>query len=276
MEMTPVAHIETDLPQKFGIPRNSFLAPHLQGRIVFEPEFALPQAVAGLEEFSHLWLLWEFENGVPGGAAADVARDAAAPMRLSDVAPRAALAEGVPAPAPGGLYDVESNIAPAPPYPARRWTPTVRPPRLGGSERRGVFATRSPFRPNSIGLTCVKLDHIEIVDGAPVIHVLAADLRDGTPIFDIKPYIPFADSHPEATGGWIDRAPWQELEVDFPAELRSLVPAPKLAGLIEVLRQDPRRAGSKHEPERVYHLAYAGLDVAFTVDGESLRVVGIA
>ncbi len=276
MEMTPVAHIETDLPQKFGIPRNSFLAPHLQGRIVFESEFALPRAVAGLEEFSHLWLLWEFENGVPGGAAADVARDAAAPMRSSDVAPRAALAEGAPAPAPGELYDVESNIAPAPPYPDRRWTPTVRPPRLGGSERRGVFATRSPFRPNPIGLTCVKLDHIEIVDGAPVIHVLAADLRDGTPIFDIKPYIPFADCHPEATGGWIDRAPWQELEVDFPAELRSLVPVPKLAGLIEVLRQDPRRAGSKHEPERVYHLAYAGLDVAFTVDGESLRVVGVA
>lgn len=122
----------------------------------------------------------------------------------------------------------------------------------------------------------MKLDRIEIVDGAPVINVLAADLRDGTPIFDIKPYIPFADSHPEATGGWTDRAPWQELEVDFPSELQGCVPAPKLPGLVEVLRQDPRRAGSKHEPERVYHLAYAGLDVAFTVDGESLRVVGVA
>lgn len=242
MEMTPIAHIETDLPQKFGIPRNSFLAPHLQGRIVFEPEFSLPQAVAGLEEFSHLWLLWEFENGTPGGTAADIAMDTATASKSGTTA---------------------------------KWTPTVRPPRLGGSERRGVFATRSPFRPNPIGLTCVKLDRIEIVDGAPVINVLAADLRDGTPIFDIKPYIPFADSHPEATGGWIDRAPWRELEVDFPAELRKIVPSPKLAGLIEVLRQDPRRAGSKHEPERVYHLAYAGLDVAFTVDGESLRVVDI-
>lgn len=166
MEMTPIAHIETDLPQKFGIPRNSFLAPHLQGRIVFEPEFALPQAVAGLEEFSHLWLLWEFENGTPGGTAADIAMDAATASKPGTTA---------------------------------KWAPTVRPPRLGGSERRGVFATRSPFRPNPIGLTCVKLDRIEIVDGAPVIHVLAADLRDGTPIFDIKPYIPFADSHPEAT-----------------------------------------------------------------------------
>ena len=243
MEMTPIAHIETDLPQKFGIPRNSFLAPHLQGRIVFEPEFALPQAVAGLEEFSHLWLLWEFENGTPGGTAADIAMDAATASKPGTTA---------------------------------KWTPAVRPPRLGGSERRGVFATRSPFRPNPIGLTCVKLDRMEIVDGAPVIHVLAADLRDGTPIFDIKPYIPFADSHPEATGGWTDRAPWQELVVDFPFELQGCVPAPKLPGLVEVLRQDPRRAGSKHEPERVYHLAYAGLDVAFTVDGESLRVVGVA
>ena len=122
----------------------------------------------------------------------------------------------------------------------------------------------------------MKPDRIEIVDGAPVVHVLAADLRDGTPIFDIKPYIPFADSHPEATGGWIDRAQWQELEVDFPDALQVRVPASKLAGLIEVLRQDPRRAGSKHDPERVYHLAYAGLDVAFTVDGESLRVVDVA
>ena len=138
MEMTPIAHIETDLPQKFGIPRNSFLAPHLQGRIVFEPEFSLPQAVAGLEEFSRLWLLWEFENGTPGGTAADIAMDTATASKSGTTA---------------------------------KWTPTVRPPRLGGSERRGVFATRSPFRPNPIGLTCVKLDRIEIVDGAPVIHV---------------------------------------------------------------------------------------------------------
>ena len=112
-----------------------------------------------------------------------------------------------------------------------------------------------------------------------MIHVLAADLRDGTPIYDIKPYIPFADCHPEATGGWIEDAPWHELEVDFPDQLRArfvaLAEASKLEGLIEVLRQDPRRAGSKHEPDRVYHLAYAGLDVAFTVDRDVLHVLGV-
>ena len=243
--MRPIAHIRTDLPQKFGIPRNSFLAPDLQGRIVFEPEFALPAAVAGLEGFSHLWLLWAFENGLPGGGAEDVAADSTG---------EAATAMAVANP---------------------KWSPTVRPPRLGGSERMGIFATRSPFRPNPIGLTCVKLDRVEIGDEGPVIHVLGADLRDRTPIYDIKPYIPFADCHPDATGGWIEGAPWQELGVEFPDELRGRVPAQKLAGLIEVLRQDPRRAGSKHEPERVYHLAYAGLDVAFCVDGERLSVVGI-
>ena len=240
--MKPIAHIHTDLPQKFGIPRNSFLAPHLQGHIVFEPEFALESAVAGLEGFSHLWLLWQFENGTPGGTAADIATDTASSSKSGT---------------------------------GTKWSPTVRPPRLGGTERMGVFATRSPFRPNPIGLTCVKLDHVEITQDGPVIHVLGADLRDGTPIFDIKPYIPFAECHPDATGGFIDQTPWQELEVDFPAELAERAPAPKLPGLIEVLRQDPRRAGSKHEPERVYHLAYAGLDIAFTVDHTVLHVVGV-
>ncbi len=261
--MKPIAHIQTDLPQKFGIPRNSFLAPHLQGRIVFEPEFALPAAVAGLEEFSHLWLLWEFENGAPGGTAADVAADArpGAAGRGGDGAPR----RGIASPTASAGHGEG----------ARTWSPTVRPPRLGGVERRGVFATRSPFRPNPIGLTCVKLDHIEFGEAGPVIHVLAADLRDGTPIYDIKPYIPFADCHPEATGGWIEDAPWRELEVAFPDALRSRVPVEKLPGLVEVLRQDPRRAGSKHEPARVYHLAYAGLDVSFTVDGDMLQVVDI-
>ncbi|MDO4849507.1 MAG: TrmO family methyltransferase [Coriobacteriia bacterium] len=240
--MKPIAHIRTDLPQKFGIPRNSFLAPHLRGRIVFEPEFALASAVAGLDEFTHLWLIWQFENGTPGGTAADIATDAA-------------------------TADKRGTNA--------NWSSTVRPPRLGGSERKGVFATRSPFRPNPIGLTCVKLDRVEPTDDGPVIHVLGADLRDGTPILDIKPYIPFADCHPEASGGWIEAAPWQELEVDFPEELRDRVDSGKLPGLIEVLRQDPRRAGSKHEPERVYHLAYAQHDVAFTVDGAELRVIGV-
>ncbi len=261
--MKPIAHIHTDLPQKFGIPRNSFLAPHLQGRIVFEPEYALNSAVTGIDSFSHLWLLWRFENGEPGGGAADVAgaRAAAAAGEREAAAYRAAASRCAP--------------AAAAPKPAR-WSPTVRPPRLGGAERVGVFATRSPFRPNPIGLTCVKLDRVELTDTGPVIHVLGADLRDGTPIYDIKPYIPFADCHPNACGGWIEDAPWHELDVDFPEQLRAEVPVGKLTGLTEVLRQDPRRAGSKHEPTRVYHLAYAGLDVAFTVDEDVLHVVCVS
>ena len=241
--MKPIAHIRTDLPQKFGIPRNSFLAPHLRGCIVFEPECALESAVAGIEGFSHLWLIWQFENGVPGGTADDIAADSAAPYR---------------------------NGANA------RWSPTVRPPRLGGTERVGVFASRSPFRPNPLGLSCVKLDRVEMTEAGPVLHVLGADLRDGTPILDIKPYIPFADCHPDARSGWIEDAPWHELTVDFPDQLRESIEQDKLAGLIEVLRQDPRRAGSKHDPSRVYHLAYSSHDVAFTVDGDVLHVVYVS
>nr|WP_294163567.1 tRNA (N6-threonylcarbamoyladenosine(37)-N6)-methyltransferase TrmO [uncultured Senegalimassilia sp.] len=312
--MKPIAHIHTDLPQKFGIPRNSFLAPHLQGRIVFEPEYALNSAVAGIDSFSHLWLLWRFENGEPGGGAADVAgarataatgeRDAGAPGKANAGTADCTSIKGVACrhSATGkrgneshAVADVEApagtvtgtaggnasatgaagRAAASHPKPAR-WSPTVRPPRLGGAERVGVFATRSPFRPNPIGLTCVKLDRVELTDAGPIIHVLGADLRDGTPIYDIKPYIPFADCHPDACGGWIENAPWHELDVDFPKQLQAEVPASKLPGLTEVLRQDPRRAGSKHEPTRVYHLAYAGLDVAFTVDGDVLHVACVS
>ena len=217
-----IARIETPFAEKFGVPRQSGIADS-PGRIVFEKPFRDVDAVRGLEGFSHIWLIWQFDRA----------------QRQS-------------------------------------WSPTVRPPRLGGNERVGVFATRSPFRPNPIGLTCVKLDHVELTDAGPIIHVLGADLRDGTPIYDIKPYIPFADCHPDACGGWIEDAPWHELDVDFPEQLQAEVPAGKLAGLTEVLRQDPRRAGSKHEPTRVYHLAYAGLDVAFTVDGDVLHVVCVS
>ena len=298
--MKPIAHIHTDLPQKFGIPRNSFLAPHLQGRIVFEPEYALNSAVAGIDSFSHLWLLWRFENGEPGGGATDVTGDArtsaaggsgaGAPDTASEETPDNRGDESTILPhsttneqeAEGSAVAKkviknadDETPATASPKPTR-WSPTVRPPRLGGAERVGVFATRSPFRPNPIGLTCVKLDRVELTDAGPVIHVLGADLRDGTPIYDIKPYIPFADCHPDACGGWIEDAPWHELDVDFPKQLQAEVPAGKLAGLTEVLRQDPRRAGSKYEPTRVYHLAYAGLDVAFTVDGDILHVVCVS
>ena len=139
----------------------------------------------------------------------------------------------------------------------------------------GVFATRSPFRPNPIGLSCVKLDRVELTDAGPIIHVLGADLRDGTPIYDIKPYIPFADCHPDAAAGFVDEVPWHELTVDFPDDLVKQITPGKLDGLVEVLRQDPRRAGSKHEPKRVYRLAYAGQDIGFTVDGDTLHVVEI-
>ena len=298
--MKPISHIHTDLPQKFGIPRNSFLAPHLQGRIVFEPEYALNSAVAGIDSFSHLWLLWRFENGEPGGGATDVTGDArtsaaggsgaGAPDTASEETPDNRGDESTILPhsttneqeAEGSAVAKkviknadDETPATASPKPTR-WSPTVRPPRLGGAERVGVFATRSPFRPNPIGLTCVKLDRVELTDAGPIIHVLGADLRDGTPIYDIKPYIPFADCHPDACGGWIEDAPWHELDVDFPKQLQAEVPAGKLAGLTEVLRQDPRRAGSKYEPTRVYHLAYAGLDVAFTVDGDILHVVCVS
>ena len=324
MDMKPIAHIRTDLPQKFGIPRNSFLAPHLQGQIVFESEFALEAAVAGLEGFSHLWLIWQFENGLPGGTACDIESDAGAPkaqVASMEKAPAAgataygngnasgagattvtdrnasgsgatavadrnasgAAGYGAPAQAAIIAHDTsahskaEATMQAADQQKQRdaQWSPTVRPPRLGGVERVGVFATRSPFRPNPLGLTCVKLERIEHTENGPIIHILGADLRNNTPIFDIKPYIPFADCHPEATGGFIDETPWNELDVVLPDELREKVPEEKQAGLIEVLRQDPRRAGSKHEPTRIYHLAYAGLDVSFTVDRETLFVVAV-
>lgn len=239
--MKPIAHIRTDLPQKFGIPRNSFLAPHLRGRIVFEPEYALESAVAGIESFSHLWLIWQFENGVPGGTADDIAADYAASSR---------------------------NGANA------RWSPTVRPPRLGGTERVGVFASRSPFRPNPLGLSCVKLNRVERTDAGPVLHVLGADLRDGTPILDIKPYIPYADCQPEATGGFTDTAGDFLLKVEFPPELLSMVPEDRREALIGVLRHDPRPSYQRNA-ERVYGMEFAGVNVRFRVEGDVLTVVEV-
>ena len=226
METVPmkiIARIHSDFPSKFGIPRQSGLVEALKARVVFEPDFRSPEAVRGLEGFSHIWLIWQFSQAV-----------------------------------------------------REDWSPTVRPPRLGGNTRMGVFATRSPFRPNPIGLSCVGLEGVELhTPQGPVIHVTGADLMDGSPIYDIKPYIPFADCHPDATGGWIEDAPWQELDVEFPQALQDMVPPAKLPGLVEVLRQDPRRAGSKHEPNRVYHLAFAGLDISFTVDKTQLTVVAV-
>jgi tRNA-Thr(GGU) m(6)t(6)A37 methyltransferase TsaA len=222
MDTKIIAHIESEFPEKFGIPRQSGLVEELRARIVFTPEYRVPEAVRGLEDFSHLWLIWQFSKAV-----------------------------------------------------RETWSPTVRPPRLGGNTRMGVFATRSPFRPNAIGLSCVKLISVEPhTDRGPIITVAGADLMDGTPIFDIKPYIPYADCHPEATGGFTDTAGSFLLEVDFPEALLKLVPEEHRAALMGVLSHDPRPS-YQNAPERVYGMAFGGVNVKFRVDGNQLTVVDV-
>lgn len=225
MDIQPIATIHTEFPEKFGIPRQSGLAANLRARIVFEPIFRNPDALRGLEEFSHIWLIWEFS----------------ANRRASD-----------------------------------QWQPTVRPPRLGGNEHMGVFATRSPFRPNPLGLSCVEIDHIELdSDEGPVIYVKGADLMDGTPIYDIKPYIKYADSRPHAVCGYVDRLPERSLKVIMVPEISSAVKEKTiLPALVEVLSLDPRP--SYHDdPDRVYGLSFAGYNIRFKVDDGVLTVVGI-
>ena len=214
-----IATIRSDFPTKFGIPRQSGLVEELRATVVFEPEYRNPDALRGLEEFSHLWLIWQFSQAV---------RDT--------------------------------------------WSPTVRPPRLGGNTRMGVFATRSPFRPNPIGLSCVRLEGIEKDPSlGHVLVVSGADLMDGTPIQDVKPYLPYADAHPEALGGFTGNVGGKVLEVDFPAQLLDKVPEDKRQALIGVLSRDPRPS-YQHDPDRVYGMAFAGLEVRFWVDGDVLHV----
>ena len=218
--MKPIAHIETDFGSKFGVPRQSGLVPELEGRIVFEPEYRVPEAFRGLEGFSHIWLLWDFS---------------------------------------------ESH--------QEEWSPTVRPPRLGGNVRVGVFATRSPFRPNPIGLSCVQLSRIDLdsPDG-PVLWVRGADLMDGTPIFDIKPYLPFADSHPEASGGFTDQTKEQpELEVEFSPEVENLFTSSKLMALRKVLASDPR-PHYQHDDNRVYGLEFNRQNIHFSIKNGKISV----
>ena len=220
--MKVIARIRSAFPEKFGIPRQSGLVENLQAQIVFEPEYRNPDAVRGLEEFSHLWLIWEFS---------EAKRDT--------------------------------------------WSPTVRPPRLGGNQRLGVFATRSPYRPNPVGLSCVKLDKIELDPNlGPVIHVQGADLMDGTPIYDLKPYLPYADCHPDAVGGFAAQRPEGKLRVEIPESLCTVMSPEVLTALRGVLAQDPRPA-YQNDPERVYGLSFAGLEVHFQVDGEVLTVCRI-
>ena len=220
--MHVIATIRSDFPTKFGIPRQSGLVEQLRATVVFEPDYRNPDALRGLEEFSHIWLIWQFSEAV---------RD--------------------------------------------KWSPTVRPPRLGGNARMGVFATRSPFRPNAIGLSCVKLESIEKDSKlGTVLVVSGADLMDGTPILDIKPYLPYADAHPEALGGFTGNVGGRVLEVECPPELLSQVPADKREALMGVLSRDPRPS-YQHDPDRVYGMAFGGLEVGFSVDGTCLYVRSI-
>lgn len=215
---SPIARIRTDFPEKFGIPRQSGLA-GTRGRIIFEERYRSPEAVRGIGQFSHLWLLWEFSGAV-----------------------------------------------------REEFSPTVRPPRLGGNERVGVFATRSPFRPNPIGLSCVKLERVEISgECGPVLYVTGVDMMDNTPIFDIKPYLPYVDAHPEADGGFAAEKKDYRLEVSFSEECRREFSPEELSVLREVLSQDPRPS-YQDDPERVYGMAYAEREVKFRVDNGTMTV----
>ena len=217
-----IARMKSDFSTKFGIPRQSNLVPSLHSTIIFEPEYRNSDALRGLEDFSHLWIIWQFSEAV-----------------------------------------------------RTQWNPTVRPPRLGGNTRMGVFATRSPFRPNSLGLSSVKILGLETTDEyGTVIQVAGADLMDGTPIFDIKPYIPYSDSHPEATGGFTDHAADFVLKVEFPPDLLAKVPSGKQQALMDVLSHDPRPS-YQEDSNRIYGLNFAGKDIRFTVKESKLTVIEV-
>lgn len=222
-----IAHIETDFPEKFGIPRQSHLIPELTGKIIFTEKYRREEALRGLEDFSHIWLLWQFSENI-----------------------------------------------------RKDWSPSVRPPKLGGNTRMGVFATRSSFRPNNIGLSCVALDRIQIEEEpGPVLYVSGVDMMNGTPILDIKPYLPYADSHPDATGGFTDNLDIKELTVIIPKALlgrfseKDFPPAKRLA-LRRVLAQDPRPS-YQNDSDRIYGMEFAGMEVKFQVKDNILTVISI-
>lgn len=220
--MQVIARIHSDFAEKFGIPRQSGLVHTLRAAVVFEPEFRNPDALRGIEDFSHLWLIWEFSEAI-----------------------------------------------------RESWSPTVRPPRLGGNERLGVFATRSPFRPNPIGLSCVRLEEVRQEPTLGTILIVSgADLMDGTPIYDIKPYIPYADAHPEAHGGFAQDAPKPTLTVDFPADLLALIPEDRRESLCAVLALDPRPS-YQNDPTRIYGMRFAARNIRFTVKDNTLTVCGV-
>lgn len=221
MNVKIIARIENDFTEKFGVPRQSGLA-DITSKIVFEPEYRVPEAFRGLEGFTHIWLMWQFSEAL---------RD--------------------------------------------KWTPTVRPPRLGGNRRMGVFATRSPFRPNSIGLSSVRLDRIELTTPeGPVLYVSGADLMNGTPIIDIKPYLAYTDSHPEASGGFALTEREGRLRVEIPESIAQHIPEEKLSGIKEVLSQDPRPQ-YQSAPDRVYTMSFGGFEISFKTDNTVLTVTDI-
>lgn len=221
-EIQAIARMKSDFPTKFGIPRQSGLVDELRSTIIFEPEYRNPDALRGIEGYSHLWLIWQFSQAVRQG-----------------------------------------------------WSPTVRPPRLGGNTRMGVFATRSPYRPNSLGLSCVRLLAVEDTkEFGTVLHVGGADLMDGTPIFDIKPYIPYGDAHPDAIGGFSDQAGDFLLDVVIPDDLLNQVPSNKQQALLGVLSRDPRPSYQR-DPERIYGLSFAGYNIRFQVRENVLSVLAI-
>ena len=220
--MKIIAKIKTDFSEKFGIPRQSGLIDELKATVVFEPKYRNPDALRGLEGYSHIWLIWQFSKAV-----------------------------------------------------REDWSSTVRPPRLGGNTKMGVFATRSPFRPNPIGLSCVRLDGIEQTEKyGTVLHVRGADLLDGTPIYDIKPYLAFADSRPEAVCGLSEAVEDYALEVDFPEELLKILPLDKRTAAIAVLQNDPRPS-YKADGDRVYGLAFSGYNIEFVVADNRLYVTAV-
>lgn len=220
--MKIIGHIETDFKEKFGIPRQSGLVKESRGRIVFEKEYNVPEAFRGLEDFSHIWVLWQFSEAV-----------------------------------------------------RETWSPTVRPPLLGGNKRMGVFATRSPFRPNSVGLSTLKLEGVEFSEKEGVVlHVSGVDLLDGTPIYDIKPYLPYADSIPDAVGGFTESLEERRLEVEFSDDLLQKVNEGKREALRAVLAADPRPS-YQNDPEREYGMRFADYEVRFKVEGKTLRVINV-
>lgn len=220
--MIIIGHVRSDFSAKFGIPRQAGVIKSLKSTIVFEPEYRHPDAFRRLDEFSHVWVIWEFSEAK-----------------------------------------------------REKTSLTVRPPRLGGNERVGVFATRSPFRPNSIGLSCVRLDKVEYSEEfGTVLHISGADMLDGTPVYDIKPYLPYTDCHPEATGGFTDALSDGNLEVNFLKDVSHIADKATLDNLIQILRHDPRPS-YQNEPERIYGLDFAELNVKFTVHENILTVVSV-